>query len=538
MASVRNILWIMCDQLRFDYLGCYGHPYLHTPHIDALAKRGVRFTRAYVQSPVCGASRMSFYTGRYMRSHGANWNRFPLRIGEPTLGDHLAELGVRNVLVGKTHMAADVEGMRRLGIDPASSLGVQVAECGFEPFERDDGLNPDPSPRVPYDDYLRTHGFGGTNPWEQWANSGEAADGKLLNGWLLEHADKPARVPEEHAETPYMTRRAMAFIDGAAADGRPWCLHLSYIKPHWPYIAPAPYHAMYGAADIIPPVRSEAERRDPHPVYGAFMAARVSCNFSRDAVRARVIPAYMGLIKQIDDQIGVLTRFLAERRLLDSTMLVFTSDHGDYLGDHWLGEKDLFHDCSAKIPLIVVDPSPHADASRGTASDALVEAIDLAPTFIRCFGGTPKSHVIEGRALQPLLHGEHPADWRRFAFSEYDYAMMPARRTLGTPVDASRLYMVFDGRWKYIHATGFRPMLYDLAADPQELHDRGADPACAGECARLKDALLDWSLRDHNRITMPDARIAAYSEATQLKAGIVIGFWDQAELAQAKPSPA
>ena len=457
--------------------------------------------------------------------------------GEPTLGDHLAELGIRNMLVGKTHMQADVEGMRRLGIDPNSSLGVRVAECGFEPYERDDGLNPDPAPRVPYDDYLRANGFDAANPWERWANSAVAPDGTLLNGWLLEHADKPARVPEQHSETPYMTRRAMRCVDDALADGRPWCLHLSYIKPHWPYIAPAPYHAMYGAAHIIPPTRSEDERRDPHPVYGAFMAARVSRNFSRDEVRTRVIPAYMGLIKQIDDHVGVLMRFLAERDLLDSTMLVFTSDHGDYLGDHWLGEKDLFHDCSAKIPLIVVDPSPEADATRGTASDALVEAIDLVPSFIRFFGGEPKSHVIEGRALQPLLHGDVAVEWRRHVFSEYDYSMMVARRTLGTPIDASRLYMVFDGRWKYIHATGFRPMLYDLATDPQELHDRGADPACAGECARLKDALLAWSLRDHNRITMPDARIAAYGEATQLKAGIVIGIWDQAELDAASQQP-
>ena len=264
------------------------------------------------------------------------------------------------------------------------------------------------------------------------------------------------------------------------------------------------------------------------------MAARVSRAFSRNEVRNRVIPAYMGLIKQIDDQIGVLLRFLAERGLLDSTMIAFTSDHGDYLGDHWLGEKDLFHDCSAKVPLIVVDPSAAAVATRGTASDALVEAIDLVPSFIRYFGGEPKSHVVEGRALQPLLHGQPVADWRRYVFSEYDYSMMPARRTLGTPVDASRLFMVFDGRWKYIHAVGFRPMLYDLHTDPDELHDRGADPACAEECARLKDALLAWSLRDHNRITMPDARITAYSEASQLKAGIVIGFWDQAELDAAK----
>jgi len=530
----RNVLWIMCDQLRFDYLSCYGHPHLHTPHIDALAARGVRFTRAYVQSPVCGPSRMSYYTGRYMRTHGANWNRFPLRIGEPTLGDHLAELGVRTVLVGKTHMQADTEGMRRLDIDPASSLGVQVAECGFEPYERDDGLNPDPAPRVPYDDYLRAHGFDASNPWEQWANSAEAPDGTLLSGWLLEHADKPARIPEEHSETPYMTRRAMRFIDEAAADGRPWCLHLSYIKPHWPYIVPSPYHAMYGADAIVPAVRSEAERHDPHPVYGAFMDARVSRAFSRREVRRRVIPAYMGLIKQIDDQIGVLTRFLTERGLQDRTMIAFTSDHGDYLGDHWLGEKDLFHDCSAKVPLIVVDPSPEADVTRGTVSDALVEAIDLAPSFIRFFGGVPRSHVLEGRALQPVLHGQAVADWRRYVFSEYDYATMPARRKLETPINASRLFMVFDGRWKYIHAIGFRPMLYDLHTDPAELLDRGADPGCADECARLRDALLDWSLRDHNRITITDARIAAYDEAAQLKSGIVIGFWDNAELAAAK----
>jgi arylsulfatase A-like enzyme len=533
----RNVLWIMCDQLRFDYLSCYGHPHLHTPNIDALAARGVRFTQAYVQSPVCGPSRMSSYTGRYMRSHGTNWNRFPLRVGEPTLGDHLAELGVRTVLVGKTHMQADLEGMRRLGIDPTSSLGVQIAECGFEPYERDDGLNPDPAPRVPYDDYLRAQGFDATNPWEQWANSAEAPDGTLLSGWLMEHADKPARIPEEHSETPYMTRRAMRFIDDAAVDGRPWCLHLSYIKPHWPYIVPAPYHAMYGLSDIVPPIRSQNEKHDPHPVYGAFMAARVSQAFSRDEVRRRVIPAYMGLIKQIDDQIGVLMCFLADRGLLDTTMIAFTSDHGDYLGDHWLGEKDLFHDCSAKVPLIVVDPSPAADATRGTASDALVEAIDLVPSFIRHFGGEPKSHVVEGRALQPLLHGQAVPDWRHHVFSEYDYGTMPARRTLNTPVGASRLYMVFDGRWKYIHAVGFRPMLYDLGSDPDELHDRGADPAYADVCARLKDALLAWSLRDHNRITTPDARIAGYSEAAQLKAGIVIGFWDQAELDEATPSP-
>ena len=141
MARAKNVLWIMCDQLRYDYLGCTGHPTLKTPNIDAMAKRGVLFSKAYVQSPICGPSRMSFYTGRYMRSHGSHWNGWPLRVGEPTLGDHLNKIGVRNVLVGKTHMAPDLEGMKALGIPPESIIGVHVAECGFEPYERDDGLH-------------------------------------------------------------------------------------------------------------------------------------------------------------------------------------------------------------------------------------------------------------------------------------------------------------------------------------------------------------------------------------------------------------
>jgi arylsulfatase A-like enzyme len=534
MAAAKNILFIMCDQLRFDYLSCAGHKHLFTPNIDALAARGVRFSRAYVQSPVCGPSRMSFYTGRYMRSHGANWNRFPLRVDEPTMGDALAAIGVRNVLVGKTHMQADAEGMRRLGIQADSPIGVHVSECGFEPYERDDGLHPDAAPRPRYDSYLREQGFDADNPREQWANSGEDADGNLLNGWLLGNADKEARLPEHLTETPYMTRRAMAFIDEAMADARPWCLHLSYIKPHWPYIAPSPYHLLYGVEEVLPAVRSEAERQHPHPMFGAFMDSRASRAFARDEVRERVIPAYMGLIKQIDDSIGRLMGFLDERGLLDSTMVVFTSDHGDYLGDHWMGEKDLFHECSVKVPLIIADPSSSADATRGTVCDALVEAIDLAPTFVAWFGGVPPSHIMEGRSLLPWLRGELPA-WRDCVFSEYDYSMQSARLALGQKIADCRLFMVFDGRWKYVHATGFRPMLYDLATDPQEFRDLGDDPEFAEVRARMKDRLFDWALRDHARVTMPDDRIAAYRGGEgAVRQGVLIGFWDEAELRRVK----
>lgn len=531
----KNILFIMCDQLRADYLSCFGHPHLHTPNLDKLAARGVLFERAYVQSPVCGPSRMSYYTGRYVHAHGASWNFVPLKAGEMTIGDHLRPLGVRSVLVGKTHMRADYAGMSRLGIDPASQIGVRIAECGFDPYERDDGIHPysghDPDPH--YNRYLAEQGYDGDNPWESWANTGIDADGTPRSGWFLKYSTLPARVPDEHAETPYITRRAMDFINDAG--DQPWCLHLSYIKPHWPYIVPEPYASMYGPDDVIPAVRDAGERTDPHPVYAAMMNHRVSRTFSRDGVREAVIPAYMGLIKQIDDQLGVLFDHLEAKGLMDSTMIVFTSDHGDYLGDHWMGEKDLFHEPVIRAPLIIYDPDERADVTRGTRCPALVEAVDLAPTFLDVYGGVPLPHVMDGRSLRPLLFGQQPADWRQHVVCEYDFAFQDSRIELQVrPIDAW-MRMIFDGRWKYVLIENFRPMLYDLESDPQELHDLGGAPGYDDVKARLHEALFAWARRPRQRVTVSDAAIESVEvQARITEGGILIGYWDEADLAEAR----
>lgn len=537
MNRRKNVLFIMCDQLRFDYLSCAGHPTLKTPNIDALAARGVRFSHAYVQSTVCGPSRMSAYTGRYMRSHGSTQNGIPLRVGEPTLGDHLREIGVRSALIGKTHMVADQEGMARLGIDPQSIIGVHVSQCGFEPYERDDGLHPstDYDPDPAYDAYLRDLGFDAGNPWEHFANSGEGENGENFNGWLLAHANKAARIPEEHSETPYMTRRAMRFIEEAEAKGERWCAHLSYIKPHWPYIVPAPYHDMYSAADVKPPVRSEAERDNPHPVLAAFQKERYSLNFSRDNVRETVIPAYMGLIRQIDDQLGLLFRFLEDRGLFENTLIVFTSDHGDYLGDHWLGEKYMFHDVSVKVPLIVYDPSPEADVTRGTVRDELVEMIDMVPTFVDFLGGTQKPHVLEGRSILPLLHGK-AGSWRRYAVSEYDYSGERARLALDLAVSDCRLFMITDGMHKLICGPEVPDMLFDLVADPDELDDCADRPEKMDVILALRKALERWLQTPANRITVSDGWVTSMDEKFPhfdplIEQGVLIGYWDEAELA-------
>ncbi|MGI9493441.1 MAG: sulfatase-like hydrolase/transferase, partial [Geminicoccaceae bacterium] len=369
MSAIKNILFIMADQLRWDYLSCYGHPHLKTPNIDALAARGVRFTNAFVQSPVCGPSRASFYTGRTVFSHGSTWNGVPLPIGELTLGDYLRPIGVRTAVVGKTHMVPDKDGMARLGLNESTDIGCLISEPGFDAYERDDGLHPNPRLRLRggklrYNDWLREHGYEGENPWNDYANAAEGPDGEVLSGWALRNSNLPARVGEEHSETAYMTMRAKDFIQETG--DTPWLCHLSYIKPHWPYMAPAPYHDMYGPATFAPVHRDEAERADPNPVYRAFMEMKVSQTFSRQGTRETVLPAYMGLVKQIDDHLGRLFAWMEEIGIAEDTMIVFTSDHGDYLGDHWLGEKELFHECSVRVPLIIHDPRPEADATRGS----------------------------------------------------------------------------------------------------------------------------------------------------------------------------
>ncbi|WP_150524602.1 sulfatase-like hydrolase/transferase [Roseibium sediminis] len=530
-----NILFIMYDQLRFDYLSCAGHPTLQTPNFDRVAKMGVRFTNAYCQSPICGASRMSFYTGRYTSSHGAMWNGFPLRVGEMTLGDHLRDNGMDCFLIGKTHMKVDKKGMERLGLSPDTMIGARQTECGFDAIIRDDGLwgeGPDgfyDEKRSPYNEYLKSRGYEAENPWSDHANAGIEGD-EVASGWMFKNADKPANIREEDSETPWLTSETIRFMDEQKAKGaRPWCAHVSYIKPHWPYIVPAPYHDMYSTADMIDVARDPSERDNPHPVFAAYMKGKVASAFQRDEVREKVIPAYMGLIKQCDDQLGRLLDHLEATGELKNTMIVVTSDHGDYLGDHWLGEKDMFHDPSVKIPMIVYDPRKEADATRGKTCDALMEAIDLAATFVEATGGKVPDHIIEGRSLLPWLHGKTP-EWRDYAISEYNYSQTSQRQELCVSIRDARLFMIFDGRYKMIHAEGgFRPMLFDLQEDPKEYRDLGSSPDHKDEIDRLYDCLAEWGRRMSQRVTVSDEDLAKMRNASGRR-GILPFLYDGSEV--------
>ena len=169
-------------------------------------------------------------------------------------------------------------------------------------------------------------------------------------------------------------------------------LHLSYVKPHWPYMAPAPYHAMYTPEQCLPVVRRDEERRLNTRSLAAYRQQEECVSFQSDECIRTVRPVYQGLVSQLDHHLGRLFDAMAASGQLERTFIVFCSDHGDFLGDHWLGEKELFYDTVQRVPLIVVDPRREADATRGTVESRFVECVDVVPTLLDALGIEAAEH--------------------------------------------------------------------------------------------------------------------------------------------------
>jgi arylsulfatase A-like enzyme len=520
MTQPKNVLFIMADQLRADHLACYGHPFIRTPNIDALAKRGVRFDRAFVNSGVCGPSRMSYYTGRYPSTHGATWNRVPLSVGEVTMGEYLRASGRKLVLAGKTHVMVDHAGLERLNLDGGSELGRLLSSGGFEEIDRYDGHH-EPGEESGYPAYLRRHGYVSDDPWTDFVISAKGPDGKPVSGWHMRNAQYPSLVADEHSETAYMTDQALRFMQHQG--DQPWVMHLSYVKPHWPYIAPEPYHAMYTPDQCLPVVRNEAEQDNAHPVLAAYRQHEESISFSMDECIRTVRPAYQGLITQLDDHLGRLFDYMESAGLMDNTLIVFTADHGDFLGDHWLGEKELFYDTVQRVPMIVVDPSAAADATRGNVELRMVESVDVLPTMLEWLGLPLPMHRLEGRSLLPILHGQ-PVEWRDCVFSELDYSYRLSRLLVEKTPENARAWSVRTDRWRYVYWMDEPEQLYDLHADPEQFHDLGQDPAYASARTECRERLLEWFAGLKRRTTVSLDAVEKGTNAYK-KAGVFFGQW-------------
>ena len=234
----------------------------------------------------------------------------------------------------------------------------------------------------------------------------------------------------------------------------------------------------------------------------------------------------MGLVKQIDDHLGRLFEVLEKRELIENTIIIFTSDHGDYLGDHGLGEKYLFHDASVKIPLIIAAPGVENDTTRGMKRDEFVEAVDILPTLIQLTGAGTCHERLEGHSLLPLLELKATAaNWREFAVSELDYSDQGVRNRLGLDPYMCRAIMIKSRRWKYIYYWNLRPQLFDLYEDPNEFVDLGSMSEYKSICHMMDERLISWQNSLKRRVGIAYDCVLGQGPDRDEKNGFIIGRW-------------
>jgi arylsulfatase A-like enzyme len=319
----------------------------------------------------------------------------------------------------------------------------------------------------------------------------------------------PPRYTAADSETRFLTDAALDHI-ADCAEG--WLVHLSYLRPHPPFIAPEPYNAMYHPADV-PPFRRAADRAQEsaqHP-WLAYHLTKIHAaplpeqerpllgSLDDDALR-QLRATYYGMVTQVDDDLGRLFAALRASGAYERTLIIVTTDHGEQLGDHWMLGKDGYFDAAFHIPLIVRDPRA-APRTRGRHIDAFTEAVDVMPTVLE-FLGLEVPPQLDGRSLAPILAGATPPDWRREVHWEYDFRdlrELGPETALGLDSEECSLTVIRDERYKYVHFAGLPPLFFDLAADPDEFQDRAADSAYLPLLLAYARKLLSWRMRHEER---------------------------------------
>ncbi len=484
MADERpNLLLITCDQLRGDCLGCAGHPVVETPHLDHLAHQGIRFDRAYTAVPSCVAARAALLTGLAHRQHGRVGYADNVRFRYPhTLPRELAAAGYHTQGVGKMHFA------------PARNL------CGFHNV-------------VLHDGYLHCERKAHRN-WDlvddymPWLRQKIGADADLIlhglnsNAWVA----RPWPYHEEVHPTTWATTMGIDFLRRRDPE-RPFFLWLSYVRPHPPLDPPQVYYDRYiGQTFPKAPMGDWAER----DARMKSVSGAVGFMGERELHRARA--AYYAQITHIDHQIGRLLEYLLEHGVLDNTLILFTADHGELLGDHNLFHKSFPYEGSARVPMILRPPRSW-DVSRDATSDALAELQDVLPTLVEA-AGAPVPASVDGASLLPWLRGERP-DWREHLHIEHNlYGGQSAHA------------IVTADKQKYVWFSGEgREQFFDLRDDPFEFYNRvesdEAQDAVAACRRRLVDELAgrEEGYSDGERLVpgRPSQRILSFLESERLE---------------------
>ncbi len=444
-----NLLLITTDQQRGDCLGCAGHPALETPYLDQLAAEGVRFRRAYTTVPACTPARAALLTGMDQWHHG----RLSMTGGDPlefpaTMPGELARAGYHTQAVGKMHFAPQrrLYGFHHMVLDESGRRQGRFVSDYHRWFEEH-----------------REGAYGYRDHSIDW------------NSWMA----RPSHLPEHLHPTHWTASEAIRFLQDRDPS-KPFFLWLSFARPHSPYDPPQVYYEMYRDHPAL-----------PEPYIGEWAAEfgvandDVNAPFTRRSDREvrRARAAYYGSITFIDHQIGRVLYELQhwDRAEYDNTFILFTSDHGDMVGDHFHWRKTYAYEGSARVPLLCRWPRGW-DLPRGQAVDHVAELRDVMPTLLDAAGlDMPPS--VDGQSLLRAVRGE---PWREWLMGEYTSCY---RKDQG-------MQYVTDGREKYIwfHHTG-RERLFNLVADPGELHDLAGEAALRPHLERWRGVLAEVNER-------------------------------------------
>lgn len=432
----RNLLFIMSDEHNKSVLGAAGHPMIRTPNLDRLAQAGVRFTDAYCNSPICVPSRASFQTGRYVHDIRFWDNAIAYDGSVPSWAHRLKAAGHRVESIGKLHYrsAADDNGFTQ------EHMPLHVVDGVGDPI----GLLRDPPP-------------------PRLAALKMAAQAGCGDSAYQGYDDR-------------ITESAQAWLRARAAapDDQPWVLFVSLVCPHFPLISRPEWYNLYPEDQVPWPVMYNPAERPRHPYIEAMRACQIyDQGFDDPAKVRRAIAAYFGMVSFVDHNVGLLMQVLGETGLQDDTRIIYTSDHGDNLGNRGLWGKSNMYEEAAGVPMIMAGP----DVPAGVVCREPVSLVDAFPTIVDCVGLAPhaEDRDLPGANLLDIVRGSAPP---RTVLSEYHAAG-----------SATGAFMIRHGSFKYIHYVGMPAQLFDLAGDPGERRDLGQDPAYRGVVADCDAAL-------------------------------------------------
>jgi len=317
----------------------------------------------------------------------------------------------------------------------------------------------------------------------------------------------PAVYAADQSDTAFISDLALKFL--RLPGSSPWFLHISYLAPHPPYVAPEPYNRMYhpdGVPDFFK-APTPAEESGQHPYLALLLEKDAGGNwgaqrYPRDDKNMRQLRAtYYGAMTHVDDFIGKVIDFLKQNGLYEDTIIIFGSDHGDQLGDHHLLGKSAYFDQSFHIPLIIRAPGEKMQPGRGRVVDAFTENIDIFPTILDLLGADIPSQC-DGNSLLPFLLGDTPPKWRREVHWEMDFRDVVEglpEKELGIGFEECCFNVIRDERYKYIHFAALPPLFFDLQNDPAELQNLAEDPGYAQLILKYAQKMISWRMANDER---------------------------------------